>query len=359
MKQSTLKGLNTSKENKAFMFNKIPNILITLISIVVILIYSQNLLIPFIFALLLWFLIRKMKSTLDKIHFIKNKFPSWLKSIIVSVFIFSILGFVSNALSSSIATLANSYPKYESNVAVITSMINSTFNINVMDQLQSQFSNFNFGIILQLVFNSLSSILSNAFVILLYTLFIFLEEAHFSTKLRAVFPHENQYLKITHTIEKIEKSIADYIGLKTLVSLTSGILSYIVLLIIGIDSPVFWASLISLMNFIPTIGPLVGTAFPALFSLLQFGEFAPGIMVLVFIGLIQLLVGNILEPKLMGRSLNISSLITIMSLFFWGAIWGITGMIVSIPITVIMVIIFSQFEKTKSIAIILSAKGSI
>ena len=139
----------------------------------------------------------------------------------------------------------------------------------------------------------------------------------------------------------------------------TGGLSYIALLIIGIDSPVFWAFLIFLLNFIPTIGSLIATMFPAVFCLLHYGEFGPGILVLIFVGAIQILVGNILEPKLMGSSMNISSLVTIIALSFWGAIWGVTGMILSVPITVIMIIIFSQFPSTRPIAVALSEKGEI
>ena len=129
--------------------------------------------------------------------------------------------------------------------------------------------------------------------------------------------------------------------------------------IIGIDSPVFWAFLIFILNFIPTIGSLVATLFPAIFCLLQFGEFTQGIQVLIFVGSTQLVVGNLLEPRLMGNTLNISPLVVIISLSFWGAIWGITGMLLSVPIAVIMVIVFSQFEQTKSIAIMLSKRGKI
>jgi AI-2 transport protein TqsA len=340
-------------------FNKIPSVLITLIATVVILIHAQYLLIPLIFALLLWFLVRKVKYVLDKVNFVKNRFPSWTKSLITSVIIFLILGLVSNTLSSSISDLAGSYEKYESNVESITTDINEMFHINLNELVKKHTGDLNIGMILSSVFISFTFIISNTFIIILYTLFIFLEEKYFSDKLLAIFTNKNQYLKVTGILEKIEKSIADYIGLKTLVSFVTGILSYIVLLIIGIDSPVFWASLIFLLNFIPTIGSLAGTVLPAIFSLLQFGEFTPCIMVLLFIGTIQVLVGNVLEPKLMGNSLNISTLVTIVALAFWGAIWGITGMILSVPITVIMVIVFSQFEGTRPIAIMLSEKGKV
>lgn len=121
----------------------------------------------------------------------------------------------------------------------------------------------------------------------------------------------------------------------------------------------FWAFLIFILNFIPTIGSLIATLFPALFCLLQFGEFSQFATVLTVVGSIQLLVGNIIEPKVMGNSLNLSPLVALISLSFWGTLWGITGMVLSIPITVIIVIILSQFNYTKPIAILLSEKGKL
>ena len=117
--------------------------------------------------------------------------------------------------------------------------------------------------------------------------------------------------------------------------------------------------LIFLLNYIPTIGSLVATVFPSIFCLLQFGEITSFLIVLFAVGGIQVIVGNIIEPKLFGRSLNLSPLVTILSLAVWGKIWGVTGMVLSVPITVIMIIIFSQFEKTKAIAMVLSENGDI
>ena len=96
-------------------------------------------------------------------------------------------------------------------------------------------------------------------------------------------------------------------------------------------------------------------------ALIQYGgsDFMPFIYVLVLVGSIQLFVGNLLEPKMMGNSLNISSLVVILSLSVWGVIWGVVGMVLSVPITVMMIIVFSNIEGAKKIAILLSEKGFI
>ncbi len=332
---------------------------ISIIAIVVTLIYGKFLLIPFVFALLLWFLVRKIRQTLNRIKFIKNTFPSWIKNLITSVIIISVFGLISKLLSTNINALSKSYPTYEANISIMIAQINELFQINLAEYLKAHVGEFDFGSVLKEIFKSLTDLLSNAFIIIIYALFIFLEEANFHNKLKLVFSNNDKYKEINGILEKIEKSVSQYIGLKTLVSVITGAASYIALLFIGIDAPLFWAFLIFLLNYIPTIGSLIGTLFPAVFCLLQFGDFNACLMVLGFVGTIQVIVGNILEPKLMGNSLNISPLVAIFALSIWGALWGITGMLLSVPITVVMVIIFAHFNPTKSIAIMLSEKGKI
>ncbi|XOV91798.1 MAG: AI-2E family transporter [Bacteroidota bacterium] len=335
------------------------NFLIASIAIVVILTFGQNLIVPFVFAVLLWFIVRELKELLNKVKFVRERFPSWTKTLITSIFILFILGIISQIISTNIQTLAKSYDKYEKNVDLLIQNANGILDIDLMEFLTNHIGNFNFGGLLSSIFASLAEILGNTFIILIYFLFIFLEESHFETKLRKVFSKNNRYHKVSEILERIERSIAKYFGLKTVVSLITGILSYIVLFFIGIDSPAFWAFLIFILNFIPTIGSLIATVFPAIFCLLQFGEFGPGILVLILVGAVQVLVGNVLEPRLMGNSMNVSALVTILALSFWGALWGVTGMILSIPITVIMIIVLSQFPSTQPIAIMLSDKGEL
>ena len=196
-------------------------------------------------------------------------------------------------------------------------------------------------------------------MIVIYALFIFLEESSLIKKSRKIFPTEEGFNRMNKILEKIEFSISNYLRLKTYVSILTGVLSYLVLMLVGVDSAPFWAFLIFLLNYVPTIGSLVATVFPAFFCLIQFGEFTPFLIVLIAVGAVQVVVGNVVEPRLFGKSLNVSPLITILSLAVWGKIWGVTGMVLSVPITVIMIIVFSQFEKTKSIAIILSENGEV
>ncbi len=335
------------------------NFIIVITAIILILILGKGILIPFVFAVIFWFLTREIRKGIYKLPYTKRFIPFWLSNILVFSLIILVLSFISKIISNSIQEVMISYSKYEPNLTSIIDKLSVYFDTDLIESGKNFLGDFNYGSLLGNVANSLSSLLGDTFMILLYALFIFLEESSLIKKVRRIFNTKEKWEKYDSMSTKIENSISNYLRLKTFVSILTGFLSYFVLTIVGIDSAPFWAFLIFLLNFIPTIGSMVGTIFPAIFSLLQFGTFQPFLIVLFSVGLIQLAVGNYLEPKLFGKSLNVSPLVTIVSLSLWGQIWGITGMLLSVPITVIIIIICSQFEKTRTIAILLSESGEI
>ncbi len=323
------------------------------------LIYGKTFLIPLIFAFIFWVLIRKLKELLNRISGIKKYVPNWIKNIILTVIIFYLLYFIGTITSSNIAKMGENYDLYEANFSSLVIKVNQTFGIDLAHILEQRNASALLGNLIQPMVTALTSMLGNIFMVALYMMFLFLEETNFNSKLKLIFNSEEKYAKVSKALGELEFSISNYLGLKTLVSLITGIFSAIALAIIGVDAPVFWGLVIFLLNYIPTIGSLIATVFPVVFCLLQFPDLTPAIITLVVVGTIQLVVGNFIEPKLLGSSLNLSALITILALSLWGIIWGVTGMILSVPITVIMVIIFAKFEQTKSIAIMLSDKGNV
>ena len=141
--------------------------------------------------------------------------------------------------------------------------------------------------------------------------------------------------------------------------MVTGAISYAVLVIVGVDYAAFWAVVIFLLNYIPTIGSLLGVAFPALLALVQFDTPIPALVVGGVLGGVQFTIGNIIEPRLMGRSLNLAPLVVILSLVIWGHIWGVVGMFLCVPVTGMMMIVMSYFPATRPFAILLSSDGRI
>lgn len=332
---------------------------ITIVIIIAGLVYGKAFLIPLIFAFIFWILIRRMKETLNRIRVIDKYVPNWVKNIFLTVVIFSLIYFLISIISSNIARMIGRFDVYQHNFNELVLKINQTFGIELDVFLRNTDVSNILSNLIQPIVAVLTSTVGNVFLVLIYMLFLFLEESNFNSKLRMVFTSEKRHHYISSILRELEYSISDYLGVKTFVSFITGALSAIALSIIGVDAPVFWGLIIFLLNYIPTVGSLIATLFPVAFCLLQFPDITPAILTLVTVGTIQVIIGNVLEPKLVGSSMNLSALVTILALSLWGIIWGITGMILSVPITVIMVIIFSKFEQTKNIAIMLSDKGEL
>ncbi len=335
--------------------------MILLIAIVFTLIIGKKLLLPLVLAGLIWFFIKEIRKLSEKIPFIGKHLPRWIHNVVSISILYGVLGAVVNMLALNINELTkdDNLAVYINNLNGISDYIYDQFGINLETFWNNSADTINYSNLIQNSLSSLSEQLGNVFMIGLYVLFMLLEETAFSGKLDAMAGDQIKRQEWNKTLKRISDSIGSYLVLKTVVSLLTGILSYTVLVIIGIDAPLFWAFLIFLLNYIPTVGSLIATLFPACMALLQSGELNLALMVIVAVGAIQLIVGNIIEPRVMGNSLNVSSLVVILALSFWGAIWGITGMVLSVPITVIMIILFGQFETTRKIAILLSDRGKL
>ena len=331
-----------------------------LLSVIIALLYAgQSIIVPFVVALLIWFVVKKVRDLLDKVEFIERYVPTFVKTLLASILIFTVLVLTGRLLTVNIENLAASFQDYSENVVVIAKQINSTVDVNIEAELKEIVSTDNVSAYLQLLFNSISGLLGNMVMILFYTLFLFIEEGLFRNKMHLLFDSQEKYEQFNGTLKKIEKMLSRYIALKSLVNLSTAFLGYIVLYLVGIDSPFFWAVVIFFFSFIPSIGPIIATTVTACFSLLQFGDFVPCAIILFGIGSIQLVIGNYMEPRLMGNTLNISPLVAVLSLAVWGALWGITGMLLSVPITVAIIIILAQSNSTRPVAVLLSEKGKL
>ena len=261
---------------------------------------------------------------------------------------------------SSFNSIIDSHLNYNDNINGLINLVNEKFKIDFQSYIETQYTEISLASLAEMLFDAVSKIISSTLMILIFAIFIFLEETHFSHKLKQFLSESSSdFHGLNSTLSKIEWSVAKYLGIKTMSSFITGLLSFIVFYFCDLNFAIFWAFLIFILNYIPTIGSLLATLFPVVFSLLQFGDFSIALIILFVVGSIQVVIGNIIEPKWMGNSMNISPLVSILSLMFWGLIWGTTGMIVSVPFTVVIIIILSEIQYTRPLAILLSEKGDI
>jgi predicted PurR-regulated permease PerM len=196
-------------------------------------------------------------------------------------------------------------------------------------------------------------------MVLIYMLFMFIEQSTFKKKIASLFPDNRQLKKINFIFDSISTNMKKYMFMKTAISVATSILAYLWLKYLGIEFAGVWAFVVFITNYIPTFGAVVSTVLPLFYSLITANTLQTPLLVAVGLIVIQILLSNIIEPKLTGKTLNLSTLAILINLVFWGMIWGAIGMFFSVPLLMTTFIITAQFDKTRWIAVLLSANGDI
>lgn len=169
---------------------------------------------------------------------------------------------------------------------------------------------------------TLGAFAGNIGLVALYVAFMLFEQESFDRKIDRLFPDPARAAEVRRLLGHMERRIERYLWIKTILSVLAAVLSWFVLLAVGVDYAAFWALIVFMLSYIPTIGAIFGVMFPALLTLLQFGAIGPFLVVTIGLGIIQFGLHNVLEPKLMGHSLNLSPVVMILSLAVWGSMWG-------------------------------------
>lgn len=330
------------------------------IGTIAIMTYYSKLLQPLIIALIIWFVIRMVKSMLSKIKMFGVGLNRWIVNILSLLIIFSVMYVVSDILITNIDQMIKKLPEYETNQDDLENKIVSFLGVeNLNEFIDGIPSSEEMRPVLNSLLGLATSIVSWSIVILLYTIFLLLEETNFFKKLNILLGDGEKASSRRDIFQRIGQSVKRYAAIKILMSFLTAFLSYWALWILGIDFPFLWAFIIFILNFIPYVGSLIATLLPSLFSGFQYGEFSAILKTFVVIQVIQSLMASVIEPKVVGKTLNLSPLVVMISLTFWGGIWGILGMLISVPITSVLVLIMSQFPDTRKIAIMLSEKGDL
>jgi predicted PurR-regulated permease PerM len=187
------------------------------------------------------------------------------------------------------------------------------------------------------------------FFILLTVIFILLEASGFPQKLQDAFPDPE---KTVGPFRTFMESVNRYLVIKTLFSLATGITIWLWLTFLGVDFAPTWGMVAFFLNFVPNIGSIIAAVPAILLALIQLG--APSaLLVCLGYAVVNIVFGNVLEPRFMGRGLGLSTLVVFISLIFWGWVLGTIGMVLSVPLTMIVKIALASDEDTQWIAIML------
>lgn len=205
----------------------------------------------------------------------------------------------------------------------------------------------------KVVLTTLSSFLSQAFIVLIYLLFLLAEMTRIRQRVEVAFTPERAQ-QVHDVVSRINASISHYLVIKTFMSLVTGVLTYLVLMVVGVDYAEVWGLLAFLFNYIPYLGSVVAVVLPVLLSLVQFEGFTRPFLVLILLLIAQNGVAYAVEPRITGSRLNLSPLVIILALAFWGSLWGIVGMILAVPLVVVIKTIMENIPATQPAARLLS-----
>lgn len=325
----------------------------------VILTQGKSFFIPIVIALIAVYLVHAVSRLIKCLPKVGRIIPGPVAVVFAFVIIFALGYGLFSIVADNALSVANEAPKYQARLIALQQEWFAKFKIEEPASIGEIVRQIDLRSTFTTVAASVATLLGNLTLIFLYSLFLLIELRHLPKKLDALFPDHGRRELISTMLTRIDKDIQTYLGVKTLVSLITALLSYIIMRVVGLDFAEFWALLVFVLNFIPTIGSIFSTLFPSLLALVQFESLGPVLFVAIGITAVQQLMGSILEPNIMGESLNLSPLVVFLSLILWGNLWGILGMFLCVPITVILVIIISNFERTRWVAVMLSKNGTL
>jgi predicted PurR-regulated permease PerM len=204
---------------------------------------------------------------------------------------------------------------------------------------------------------TLQGLVSTFVFIMIYLGFLFASRSSFRKKALRLFPSPEGHQNATSAFDKIRNGIERYLWVQTVTGLMIAVASAAILMLAGMPNAVFWGFLILVASYVPIIGGMIGQFLPPLFALVEFNNYWQPGLILVGLSVVQFVVGSIIFPRMQGRSLNLDPVVILLSLSFWGLVWGVPGMFLSTPLTVTVMVVADQFSSTRWMAILLSSDG--
>ena len=310
--------------------------------------HSRTVLIPLMMATVIAII-----SNGPTVWFQKKGLPQWLAILLVMVLMCCVTLLALVVVGSSVKDFMQNLPAYEEKLSqqmqhLYAFLDNKGVHLKgkgIADILDPASAMKYAGALL----NELGNLLTNGFVILLIVIFMLFEASGLPAKLKAIYGEDDSKLL---QLQQFKKSVKQYMFIKTLVSLATGVLAMLSLMVIGVDYPVMWGMVAFAFNFVPNVGSIIAAVPPVLLAVVQLGP-ASGLAVAACYLAINMVMGNVIEPRYMGKGLGLSTLVVFLSLLFWGWVLGPIGMLLSVVLTMKLKIMLDSNEDTQWLAVLL------
>lgn len=319
---------------------------------------GRPLLVPLVTAIIAVYILRASAAALARLPGVGRLPDLVLRLIVLAAFA---LGAVALGLvvSVTVRQMVGLAPSYQENlqrlVATLATAIGAERDPTWADIRSATIDRLDLRALATQAVGSLTSLGGAIVAVVIYAAFLSAEAAGFSRKLALVFPRRDEARLAGEVLSRINARIGDYLAIKTAINILLGGMSWAILWMLDVDFALFWAVVIGLLNYIPYVGSLLGVMFPVALSLAQFGSPGMTLLLAVLLTGAQVLVGAVIEPRVIGRQVNLSPVVVLIALSFWTALWGVAGAILAVPLTSILMILLTAFPETRFLAVLLAA----
>lgn len=323
---------------------------------------GQAILLPVIAAVIALYVLSAAAEGLGRVPVV-GRTPLWARRALALIGFTGVVAGLFALVATSFAQVAAALPGYQSNIDAL--VVRGAGLLGVEDEpnwarlREATLGQIDVAALVRPLAGSVGSFGATLFLVVLYAAFFLAERVHFAAKLALAMGGAARGEQAMALLRRVNERIGGYLLVKTVVNGVLGAVSFVIMALIGIEFAAFWAVLIAALNYVPYVGSLLGVVFPVLLSLAQFGSFAVAAASLAALTAAQVYVGSVLEPRMMGRAFNLSPFVVLLALAFWGAMWGVAGAILAVPLTASLVLVLAEIRTTRPLAILLSASGRV
>jgi AI-2 transport protein TqsA len=318
--------------------------------------WFADLLKPLALAIFLWLTIDAFADSLSKrLKFISKGWAIPIAVLIVFLSLAFIVGFVIEYATS----FSGSLVQYQTRLDALLAQAHGLLNLaGAPPTVGGLFAKVNPSILLRGVADTLQSFGGQALFVIIYVASLFAAQASLPKKMVQIFGRGAELSRASQISKAISRSMEQYLWVQTITGVMIAVACWALFTVMGLENALFWAMVTFVLSYIPVVGGIAASVLPALFALVQFTSPIPALVIFGVSQTIQFVVGNVIQPRMTGDSLNISVLVVFLSLAFWGKLWGGPGMFLAVPLTVMMMIILAQFPSTRWIAVMMSNNGN-
>lgn len=356
---------------------------------------AQGILVPLVTGIFVSFIVMTVKQGIDRIPVIGRRLPAFISFGLSFLVIATALVFLALIVRANIGAVLEKAPEYQARLGEIAedlsqraeqwplippevvqgfaevvdgigegiTMDDEMVEISTPSEAAENFRRQALSLVRQVIGNftaAVGGLLGALVTTFLYTAFILIERGRIIMKLHKIFPGEDGNRLVNNVMDDIGQLVRAYISIKAFIALIVAGMSFVIMKLLGTDFAGFWALLIFAFGFVPIVGAIIAITLPTLLTLVQpDGGIGKALLTVALLTAAEQSVSSFIEPRLLGRSLNLSPLVILLSLAAWGTLWGFPGMLLCVPMTVSLLIVLAQFEVSRPVAILLSDNGDV